>query len=124
MSDINELEKYLLSKGFDVDIVKVRKQEDPILQSEELIKEAAELWEGKQTVIKKVLEAKINALGHYLLFKAIPVETTEVRRSITELLSLMEQFDKYVGERDRLQKERQGGAEEKPKTEEGETSSM
>jgi len=93
MSSISE---YLRTRGLSLDPVEV--DTDPIMESEQLINEAGELWEGKKNLITMVLQARINAIAKQILEKAQPEEVLVLRQSLVELGAIVTDFEKYKGE--------------------------
>lgn len=77
---------------------------DPILESEPLIKEAAELWGAKQGLITLVIQARVNAIGKRIMESCPPEEVMVLRQSLVELGALITDFEKYRGEAARLGK--------------------
>lgn len=68
------------------------------MADEGLVKEAAELWESKNSLIRLVLQARINAIAKHILEKAIPEEVLVYRQSLVEIGAIISDFEKYKGE--------------------------
>ncbi len=95
------LSEYLRNRGLTLDPVEVQEGHDPILADENLVKEAAELWNAKKSLLTMVIQARVNAIAKYQLEKAIPEEVMVYRQALVELGALITDFEKYVGENSR-----------------------
>lgn len=86
------------------------------MADEGLVKEAAEMWESKNSLIRLVLQARINAIAKHVLEKAIPEEVLVYRQALVEIGAIISDFEKYKGEHGRReatkQEDNRGDAEE------------
>lgn len=99
---MSNLSEYLLNRGLTLEPLAVDKRFDPILEDPSLVKEAAELWESKQPLIKMVLQARINAIGYEILTKCPPQEVLVLRQALVEIGAIVDDFEKYKGEHGRI----------------------
>lgn len=97
------LSEYLRNRGLSFDPVEIDKGLDPIMGDELLIKEAAELWDSKNPIIRMVLQARINSIGKLILEKCTPEEVLVYRQALVEISSLIDDFEAYKGEHGRRQ---------------------
>lgn len=125
------LSEYLLNRGLSLDPVEVDKKTDPILESPELTKEAAELWETKQPLLTMVFQARINAIANKILTDCVPQEVVVLRQALVEIGALVTDFEKYKGEygrqtakADKQQAEETPAEETQPEIKEGEESTL
>lgn len=91
--------EYLRKRGLSFDPTLVDK--DPILDDENLVKEASELWTSKENLIRLIIQARVNAIGRHILNKAIPEEVMVLRQALVEIGALVDDFAKYKGEHGR-----------------------
>lgn len=91
--------EYLRKRGLSFDPTVV--EQDPILDSPELTKEASELWTSKENLIRLIIQARVNAIGKHMLDKAIPEEVLVLRQALVEIGALVDDFAKYKGEHGR-----------------------
>lgn len=95
---MSSLSEYLRNRGLSFDPVEISKGEDPILSNEMLLKEATELWESKNSLIRLVLQARINAIAKHILEKATPEEVLVNRQSLVEIGAIIKDFEAYKAE--------------------------
>ncbi len=114
MSDISD---YLYQRGLDLDPIKV--ESDPILEDEDRLREAADMWNEHQNALRLVIQARVNAIGKHLLNKAIPQETIVLRQALVEVGAIVDDFVKYSSEWERRSKKVEDEAETPPADNEG-----
>lgn len=95
------LSEYLRQRSLVIDPVAIEQEEDAVLADEALLKEAAELWESKKSLLTMAVQARINAILKYQVNKAIPEEVMVYRQAVIELGALLTDFEKYKGEHGR-----------------------
>jgi len=98
MEQNQTLSSYLKSRGLSFDATVIDENKDPILGDAGLVKEVGEMWETKEPLIIMVLQARINAIGEYLMNKAIPEEVTVLRQSIVEIGAIISDLRGYHAE--------------------------
>ena len=92
------LSEYLRDRELQLDPVKIEAKEDVILESDELLQEATDLWGGHKNILRYAIQARLNAIGAYMLNKAIPEEVMVYRQAVVEIGALITDFDKYAAE--------------------------
>ena len=95
----------LKEQGFELDPVKIELQEDKILDNEELIKEASELWVSKENLIRMILQARINAMAYEAL-KGSPELLPSFKKAMAEVGAIAGDFQAYKGIADRSKEEK------------------
>lgn len=103
---MDTLSNYLRKRGLDLNSLAIQKEEDLILQNDDFLREIAETYQTHQSVIRLVLQARINALGKYLLDKAIPEEVIVYRQAMVEIGAIVDDLEKYVSEHERRTKQK------------------
>ena len=92
------ISSYLRTRGLHLDATIIEANNDPILADAGLTREAGEMWETKEPLITMVLQARINALGDYLIKKAIPEEVMVYRQAIVEIGAIISDLRSYHAE--------------------------
>jgi hypothetical protein len=105
------LSQYLRTRGLYLDAKIVEKNDDPILGQEGLLKEATKMWETKQSLLTMVIQARIDAIGNYILHKAIPEEVIVMRQAIVELSAILDDFNKYKAEYGRMKTQEENNSD-------------
>lgn len=98
---MDTLSNYLRKRGLDLNSLAVQKEEDLVLENDDYLREVAETYQTHQTVIKLVLQARINTLAKYMLDKAIPEEVIVYRQAMVEIGAIVDDLEKYVSEHER-----------------------
>jgi len=90
------LSEYLRNRGL---VFKpMEKENDQILESDDLLREASELWESRQNILTIIIQARVNAIAKNILEKAIPEEVLVLRQSLVELGAILTDLSKYSSE--------------------------
>lgn len=116
------LSEYLKQRGLYLDPTKV---DEDIFDNEDLTKEVSEIWQMNGNAIRSVIQARINAIGKYILEKAVPEEVIVNRQAIVELGALVTDFEKALAEQKRRDnKGKQTTEAEAPPVKKGEEGSL
>ena len=86
----------LKEQGFVLDPVAIESQTDLVLDNENLIKEASELWETKEPLIRMILQARINAMAYEAL-KGKPEMLPSFQKAMAEVGAIAGDFQAYKG---------------------------
>lgn len=108
MTEYKSLTEYLTNKGLVINPIDIDTGLDPVLESDELLKEVAGLGETHGGSITQVIQARVNALMKELVEKAMPYEVPELRRGIVEVSAILDDLKRYTAENKRREQARQG----------------
>ena len=95
------LSEVLESQGFTLDPEKIERIEDKILESPELVKEASDLWQEKEGLIRMIIQARINAMAKKALDGNAELLPT-YQKAMAEVGAIAMDFEGYKGEAGRL----------------------
>lgn len=99
------LSQYLRQRGIILDPMVIERDYDPVLNDDNLLNEAADMWAAHETMLRAVLQARVNAIGRQLLNHAVPEETVVLRQALVEVGAIANDFMKYKEERERRKTE-------------------
>lgn len=95
------LEEALLARGFDPN--SFLKNDDAVFDRG-MLEQVASIWKDRKEAIMAVLQARLDTLSRYMVYKAEPVEIPELRRAHMEIAELVNDFNTYTTEYEKRSK--------------------
>lgn len=99
------LEEYLKQRSLSLEPLAF--DLNPILENEELLAELAAVWREHKGAITALIQLRCNAIGKKVLLDMTlpPGEHSILKQSIVEVGAIVSDFDKYLGEFERREKQ-------------------
>lgn len=112
-----DLSEHLRSRGLNLDPVNI--DEDPVLDNEGAVEAVAGVWEGNAHYIRLVIQARLNAIGKNLIYRAIPEEVPVLRQALVEVSAIINDFERYSEEHRRREAKKDNNTSAKTTAQDG-----